>query len=107
MAQLDIKTAFLNVLVEEDIYIEQPEGFTTPESGHLVGRLVKCIYGLKQAPQVWNEKFNDFLILFIFTCSKHDPCVYFRRRETEILIMAIWVDDGLICSNNKTAMVVR
>ena len=104
MAQLDIKTAFLNGLVEEEIYIEQPEGFTTPEREHLVGRLVKCIYGLKQAPHVWNEKFNDFLILFGFTRSKHDPCVYFRRRETEILIMAIWVDDGLICSNNKTAI---
>lgn len=104
MAQLDIKTAFLNVLVEEEIYIEQPEGFTTPESEHLVWRLVKCIYGLKQAPQVWNEKFNDFLILFGFTRSKHDPCVYFRRRETEILIMAVWVDDGPICSNNKTAI---
>ena len=104
MAQLDIKTAFLNGLVEEEIYIEQPEGFTTPESEHLVGRLVKCIYGLKQALHVWNEKFNDFLILFGFTRSKHDPCVYFRRRETEILIMAIWVDDGLICSNNKTAI---
>ena len=105
MAQLDIKTAFLNGLVEDEIYIEQPEGFTTPESEHLVGRLVKCIYGLKQAPHVWNEKCNDFLILFGFTRSKHDPCVYFRRRETEILIMAIWVDDGFICSNNKTAIV--
>ncbi len=104
MAKLDIKTTFLNALVEEEIYIEQPEGFTTPESEHLVERLVKCIYGLKQAPRVWNKKFNDFLNLLCFTHSKHDPCVYFRRRQTEILIMAIWVDDGFICSNNKKAI---
>lgn len=104
MAQLDIKTAFLYGLLEEEIYIQQPEGFILPGSEHLVGRLLKCIYGLKQAPHVWNKKFDDFLILFGFTRSKHDPCVYFRRRETEILIMVIWVDDGLICSNNKAAI---
>ncbi|KZR95919.1 Uncharacterized protein APZ42_010025, partial [Daphnia magna] len=57
MAQLDIKTAFLYGLLEEEIYIQQPEGFILPGSEHLVGRLLKCIYGLKQAPHVWNKKF--------------------------------------------------
>ena len=104
MSQLDIKTAFLYGEVDEEMYIEQPEGFVVKGMEHLVCLLRKCIYGLKQAPHVWNEKFNSFLILFGFTRSKHDPCVYFRRRETEILIMAIWVDDGLICSNNKAAI---
>jgi hypothetical protein len=104
MAQLDIKTAFLYGLVDEEIYIQQPEGFILLGSEHLVGRLLKCIYGLKQAPHVWNKKFNDFLILFGFTRRKHDPCVYLRRKKTEILIMVIWVDDGLICSNNKATI---
>ncbi len=103
MAQLDIKTAFLYGQVEEEIFIEQPEGFIVVGQEHLVGRLNKCIYGLKQSPNVWNTKFNGFLIKFGFTRSKHDPCVYFRRREEEILILIIWVDDGLICSNSKTA----
>jgi hypothetical protein len=104
MSQLDIKTAFLYGEIDEEMYIEQPEGFVVKGKEHLVCLLLKCIYGLKQAPHVWNEKFNSFLILFGFTRSKHDPCVYFRRKETEILIMAIWVDDGLICSNNKTSI---
>jgi hypothetical protein len=60
MAQLDIKTAFLNGLVEEEIYIDQPEGFITPESEHLVGRLVKCIYGLKQAPRCLEQEVQQF-----------------------------------------------
>lgn len=104
MAQLDIKTAFLYGLVDEEIYIQQPEGFIVPGKEHLVGRLVKCIYGLKQSPRVWNCKFNDFLLKFGFTRSQHDPCVYHRRREEEILVIVIWVDDGLVCSNSKTAI---
>jgi hypothetical protein len=104
MSQLDIKTAFLYGLVKEDIYITQPEGFVTPGKEHLVCKLVKCIYGLKQAPRVWNVKFNDFILRFGFVRSKHDSCVYFRRREEEILILVIWVDDGLLCSNNKEAI---
>jgi hypothetical protein len=104
MSQLDIKTAFLYGLVKEDIYITQPEGFVTPGKEHLVCKLVKCIYGLKQAPRVWNVKFNDFILRFGFVRSKHDSCVYFRRREEEILILVIWVDDGLLCSNKKEAI---
>jgi hypothetical protein len=108
MSQLDIKTAFLYGLVKEDIYITQPEGFVEPGKEHLVCKLVKCIYGLKQAllgiPGVWNAKFNDFILKFGFVRSKHDSCVYFRSREEEILILVIWVDDGLLCSNNKEAI---
>lgn len=99
--KLYIKTAFLYGQVEEKIFIEQPEGFIVVGKEHLVGRLNKCIYGLKQSLNVWNTKFNGFLIKFGFIRSKHDPCVYFRRREEEILILIIWDNDGLICSNNR------
>lgn len=54
MAQLDIKTAFLNGELDEEIYIEQPEGYVAEGKGNLVCRLNKCLYGLKQASRVWN-----------------------------------------------------
>ena len=104
MAQLDIITAFLCGQVKEVIFITQPEGFVVPGKENWVGRLIKCIYGLKQSPRVWNKKFDAFLLRFGFVRSKYDPCVYFRSREEEILIMVIRVDDGLICSNNKAAV---
>ena len=101
MIQLDIKTAFLYGTHDENIYMEQPEGFIQKGWEKEVCHLVKSIYGLKQAPRVWTAKFNEFLLKFGLTRSTADPCVYFRRQEEEITIVAIFVDDGLVCSNKK------
>ena len=101
MIQLDIKTAFLYGALNEEIYMEQPEGFIQPGKETEVCRLVKSIYGLKQAPRAWNTKFNDFLLKFGLVRSTADPCVYYRRQEEEMTIVAIFVDDGLVCSNKK------
>ena len=99
MIQLDVKTAFLHGLLDEEIYMEQPEGFVDVGQENKVCRLVKSIYGLKQAPRTWNTRFNDFLLKFGLKQSSADPCVYFRRQKEEITIVAIFVDDGLACSS--------
>ena len=104
MIQLDVKTAFLYGNLDEEIYMEQPESFTQTNSEQQVCRLVKCIYGLKQASRVWNSKFNDFLLKFGLTRSVADPCVYHRRQGEEITIVIIYVDDGLVCSNQTTTL---
>jgi hypothetical protein len=95
MIQLDVKTAFLYGVVNEELYLEQPEGFVLAGREKKVCRLKKCLYGLKQAPRVWNQKFNEFLLLFGLSRS-----IYIRRREEELTLIAIWVDDGLVCSSS-------
>lgn len=106
MIQLDIKTAFLYGDLQEEIYMEQPEGFVVPGQEDQVCRLLKSIYGLKQASRAWNKKFHDFILKFGLTQSHADPCVYFRHRregevDEEFTVLIIYVDDGIIFSNQK------
>jgi hypothetical protein len=93
--QMDVVTAFLAGELEEEIYMEQPEGFKVgTEDEDLVCRLRKSIYGLKQAPRVWNQKIRRFLKSIGFEQTYSDPCVYINK-TTEI-ILAMWVDDLII-----------
>jgi hypothetical protein len=102
LLQLDVKTAFLNGDIDEELYMDQPTGFK--EDSQMVCLLKKGLYGLKQASRAWNEKFNHFLIQYGFTRSNADSCVYFQRDENNITIIAIWVDDGLLCSNLQSKL---
>ncbi len=73
--QMDVKTTFLNGDLEEEIYMEQPQGFTQ-EGEHLVCKLHKSLYGLKQSPRVWNKKLNVFLKSIKFVKSDVDFNMY-------------------------------
>lgn len=76
--------------LEETIYMRQPEGFVAPGKEEQVCKLQRPIYGLKQAANCWNAKFNKFLIEFGFVRSKYDLCVYFRiRSDGEYTILII------------------
>ena len=101
MLQLDIKTAFLYGDLEEDLYMEQPEGYLDENKLDYVCKLKKCIYGLKQAPRAWHQKFSVFLLKFGLTQSAADPCILFRHQQGEVTIVAIYVDDGLVMSNKR------
>ena len=76
--QMDVKTAFLNGELEEEIYMEQPDGFIAQGQEGKVSRLVKSLYGLKQAPKQWHEKFDKTLTSAGFTVNEADTCVYYR-----------------------------
>ena len=104
MAQLDVKTAFLYGNLTEDIYMDQPEGFTSPGRENEVCHLKKTIYGLKQASRVWGERFSSFLQQHGFTPSSADPCLFVRKRGNETTYIAIYVDDGIIASDNQSAI---
>lgn len=74
--QMDVKTAFLNGDLEEEIYMEQPEGFVAPGQESKVCKLVKSLYGLKQAPKQWHQKFDQAMLGSGFKINECDKCVY-------------------------------
>ena len=76
--QMDVKTSVLHVDLEEEIYMKQPEGFMVKGKKELVCRLKKSLYGLKQSPRMWYQKFNTYIWGLGFTRSKEDHYVYFK-----------------------------
>ena len=79
--QLDVKTAFLHGDLEEEIYMEQPEGFRVPGKENLVCRLKKSLYGLKQAPRQWYKKFDSFMADHNFKKTMNDHCIFMKRSQ--------------------------
>ena len=73
--QMDIKTAFLNGNLEEEIYMMQPEGFKAKNQEHMVCKLKRSIYGLKQASRLWNIRFDQAIKSFSFEQNLDEPCV--------------------------------
>ena len=73
--QMDVVTAFLNGKLEEEIYMEQPDGYVHPGKEHLVCKLQKSLYGLKQSPRCWNTAFREFMEQIHFKQSAADPCI--------------------------------
>ncbi|GKE74170.1 retrovirus-related pol polyprotein from transposon TNT 1-94 [Tanacetum coccineum] len=77
--QMDVKTAFLNVPLKEEVYVSQPEGFIDFEFPNHIYRLKKALYGLKQAPRAWYDKLSSFLIEHGFNKGIIDPTLFTRR----------------------------
>jgi len=98
--QMDVKTAFLNGELEEEIYMQQPDGFVIPGQERKVCKLVKSLYGLKQAPMQWHEKFDKTLVSAGFSVNDADKCVYSRFRGNVGVILCLYVDDILILGSN-------
>ena len=106
--QMDVVTAFLNGKLEEEIYMDQPEGFIKPGTENLVCKLHKSIYGLKQSPRCWNLALDVYLKSLNFVQSTADPCVYVKTTQSEKTIIAVYVDDLIIMSDtNKTLAEVK
>jgi hypothetical protein len=91
--QMDVKTAFLNGNIEEEIYLEQPKGFEVHDRASHVCRLKKALYGLKQAPRAWYSKINCYLQSIGFIKSDADPNLYLLTKGGDILILVLYVDD--------------
>ncbi|KAK8690320.1 hypothetical protein V6N13_089014 [Hibiscus sabdariffa] len=98
--QMDVKTAFLNGKLEEDVYMTQPEGFVTPENAGKVCKLQRSIYGLKQASRSWNLRFNDAIKDFGFIRNEDEPCVYKKFSGSIVSFLILYVDDILIIGND-------
>jgi len=98
--QMDVKTAFLNGELEEEIYMDQPDGFVAKGQEGKVCKLLKSLYGLKQAPKQWHEKFDKTLTSAGFVVNEADKCVYYRFSGGNCVILCLYVDDILIFGNN-------
>ena len=97
---MDVKTAYLNGILTEDIYMEQPPGFTTHDHKTSVCHLHKALYGLKQSGHIWNSNIDTYLKSLNFLQCPDDPCLYrLQRSATHFILIGIYVDDLLIVSN--------
>ena len=94
--QMDVKTAFLNGELDEEIYMEQPDGFLLEGQEKKVCKLLKSLYGLKQAPKQWHEKFERTLTYVGFEVNEADKCVYYRHCGGKGVVLCLYVDDILI-----------
>lgn len=97
--QMDAITAFLQGDLTEEIYLEQPEEFN--DGTKKVCRLKKAMYGLKQSSREWNKKLDEKLKNYGLLRLLVDPCVYYKISKGSILIVAVYVDDFMIFTNNE------
>jgi hypothetical protein len=99
--QMDVKTTFLNGVIEEEVYIEQPRGFEVEDKKTHVCKLKKALYGLKQAPRAWYGMIDSFLTSLGFTKSRADSNLYFKVMNDEPVILLLYVDDLFLTGEEK------
>jgi hypothetical protein len=100
--QMDVKSAFLNGPIKEEVYVEQPPGFEDSEYPNHMYKLSKALYGLKQAPRAWYECLRDFLIANGFKVGKADPTLFTKTIANYLFVCQIYVDDIIFGSTNKS-----
>ena len=97
---MDVKTAFLNGDIYEDVYMDQPDGFKEEGKEHLVCKLQRSIYGLKQASRQWYLKFDEVICSLGFRENTVDQCIYLKNSVSRFIILVLYVDDILLTSND-------
>ncbi|KAG3103454.1 Retrovirus-related Pol polyprotein from transposon TNT 1-94 [Phytophthora idaei] len=98
--QMDVKTAFLNGVLDEDIYMAQPDGYVDEDHPDYVCKLKRSLYGLKQSPRMWNQTIDDFMLKIGLKKCESDHCVYIKRNDQEMIFVVLYVDDLILASSN-------
>ena len=101
---MDVKTAFLNGNLEEEINMMQPEGFIEKNQEHMVYKLKRSIYGLKEASRSWNIKFDQAIKSSGFEQNLDEPCVNKRHQDKVVMFLVLYVDDILLIGNDIRLM---
>ena len=96
---MDVKSAFLNGELEEEVYVEQPPGFKDPEFADFVYFLFKALYGLKQAPRIWYATLSVFLLENGFSMGVIDTLLY-KMHKNDMILVQVYVDDIIFGSTN-------
>jgi hypothetical protein len=100
---MDVKSAFLNGPIKEEVYVEQPPGFEDSEYPTHVYKLSKALYGLKQARRAWYEYLRHFLITNGFKVGKANPTLFTKTIDKDLFICQIYVDDIIFGSTSKSS----
>ena len=90
---MDVKSAFLNGDLEEEVYMEQLEGFHVQDASQFVYRLKKALYGLKQAPRAWYSRLDNYLLQQGFKKGNTDSNLYIKEENGSLIIIEVYVDD--------------
>ncbi|GKA19710.1 retrovirus-related pol polyprotein from transposon TNT 1-94 [Tanacetum coccineum] len=101
--QMDVKTAFLNGNIREEVYVSQPDGFVDPDNLNHVYKLKKALYGLKQAPCAWYDMLSSFLISQDFSKGSVDPTLFIRMEGKELLLIS-QSPGGIFINQSKYAL---
>ncbi|GJY96187.1 retrovirus-related pol polyprotein from transposon TNT 1-94 [Tanacetum coccineum] len=99
--QMDVKSAFLNGMLEEDVYVEQPPGYMKAGNEKKVLKLKKALYGLKQAPRACNTRIDTYFKENGFKQCPYEHALYVKKNEGNVLFVALYVDDMIFMGNNK------
>ncbi|GKC46720.1 zinc finger, CCHC-type containing protein [Tanacetum coccineum] len=100
--QMDVKSTFLNGELDEEVYMNQPQGFIMPGNENKVCKLIKSLYRLKQAPKQWHQKFDEVVLSNGYLPNKADKCVYRKFDESSKgVIICLYVDDMLIFGTDQ------
>ncbi|KAK2411591.1 putative mitochondrial protein [Trifolium repens] len=100
--QMDVKSAFLNGVLDEEVYIEQPQGYEVKGEEEKVLKLKKALYGLKQAPRAWNARIDKYFQEKNFIKCPYEHALYIKAQGGDILIVCLYVDDLIFTGNNPT-----
>jgi hypothetical protein len=100
--QMDVKSAFLNGCINEEVYIEQPFVFETDKKPNHVYKLKKALYGLKQASRAWYERLKDFLLSKGFMMGKVDTTLFTKKIGKDLFVLQIYVDTSYLDQPIKT-----
>jgi hypothetical protein len=104
--QMDVKSAFLNGVLEEEVYVRKPPGFDSEKYPHRVYKLRKALYVLKQAPRAWYGRLWGFLFERGFEMGKVSQTLFLFRQGRDILIVQLYVDD-IVFSGSSNSLVAR
>jgi hypothetical protein len=102
--QMDVKSAFLNGYLKEEVYVDQPKGFIIDGKEDKVYRLKKALYGLKQAPRAWYSRIDDYLHYHGFVKCSFESVVYKRVVGSDFIILCLYVDDLIFISTSFPLM---
>ena len=99
---MDVKSAFLNGVIQEEVYVRQPPGFESPKYPDRVYKLSKALCGLKQAPRVWYARLKMFLLEHEYVMGSVDKILFTLKHDTDFLLVQIYVDDIIFSSSSHT-----
>ena len=92
--KMDVRTAFLNGFLKEDVYVAQPRGFIDPHFSDHMLYLKKALYGLKQAPRAWYVRLTQYLVSHGFTRGKANQTFFIKREDSELFFIFIFIYVG-------------